>query len=404
MHPGCGWRTQPMYRDGRALDRTRSASPDPVDLPFREPLRELRPMFERFTDRARRVLVMAQDECQQLGSDVLGPAHLLLGLSRDTGGAAFASLRSAGAIHQDLREQLSGQTGAASKTTDGQASFSPEAKRVMELALREALQMGDAGIGTIALLLGVLDVADTQVDHALESLGVHLHRLREDAEEMKVLEVGELAEVATRLASESDDHASIVYDDAHRVIAAFEGPIFVILSPDLGPPREGASGVGGGELTHIGVQHDDVPGRTWIRQAYIETRFLDRVQGIVALGGSPTPVDRDRQLKEVMDRQHRDELSRPPATRFKEVLDWALNDEYGERSEVVDVVSTGTIELQIEGVPTPVATWSAGPWNLGWFEGVFKSRWVGVKLGVNGLPVSECTIGFVADPRTLVDT
>jgi len=362
-------------------------------------------MFERFTDRVRRVLVMAQDECQQLGSDALGPAHLLLGLSRDTGGAASAALRSVGANHDSLRGQLSAPKEAASTQGSGQRPFSPEGKRVLELALREALQMGDAGIGTIALLLGVVRVADAQVGRALKALGTDLDRLREAAEEMKMLEAGELAEVAVQLTAESEDHASAVYDDpTDRLIAAFEGPIFAILAPDLGPPSAGGSSAGGNDLTQIGVQYDDVTGSTWQRVAYIETTFRDRIQGAVFLGGNPTPEEREQRLKEFMVQQRRDDLAQPPARRFREILDYAFYDEHGNRPAVVDVIPTGSFELRIEGIPTAVETWSAGSWSLGSFEGEFKGRLVGVKLGINGVQVSDCAIGFVTDPGTLADT
>src|ERR1039458_7022735 len=361
-------------------------------------------MLERITGHVRRVLAMAEDECHELGSESLTPVHLLLGLSRDAVAAASAAVRSVGANHQDLRRQRGGTT-AESSTRDGrQRPFSEDSKRVLELALREALQMGDEGIGTIAFLLGVLRVGDAQINRAFEALSIDADRLRSSAAEMKVLEAGELNEVAARLIAASDDHAPEAYDDPMgSVIAAFEGPIFAILSPDLGKPIAGGSSVGGGDLTQIGIQYDDVSGLTWKRLAYIETTFLDRIQGAVFLGGNPTPRQRERRLKEFMDKQRRGELNRPPAARFERILDYALNDEYGDRSEVVDVISTGTFELEIESTTTPVETWSAGPWSLGSFEGEFKGRLVGVKVGVNGFPVSHCTIGYVDDPRVLAD-
>jgi ATP-dependent Clp protease ATP-binding subunit ClpC len=137
-------------------------------------------MFERFTDKARRVLVIAQEEARTLEHPFIGPEHLLLGLARGEGVASMA-LNEAGLRYATLRERLAE---IASPTPNARlvnkVPFSPQAKKTLELALREALQLGHKYIGTEHLLLGVLQSAensksrDSQVTDLIGDLATQL--------------------------------------------------------------------------------------------------------------------------------------------------------------------------------------------------------------------------------------
>jgi ATP-dependent Clp protease ATP-binding subunit ClpA len=137
-------------------------------------------MFERFTDRARRVLVVAQDEASNLDHSFIGPEHLLLGLVQGEGMAAQA-LGQLGVSLEELRAKVAATVKVAGTVKPGtrasKVPFSREAKRALELSLREALRLGHNYIGTEHILLGVLRVADG--DGAVTKLlGVEAHEVR----------------------------------------------------------------------------------------------------------------------------------------------------------------------------------------------------------------------------------
>ena len=107
-------------------------------------------MFERFTDRARRVIVLAQQESRLLGHGYIGTEHLLLGLLADGGGTAAQALESLGVTHDAAREQVREMVGEGQRpqTQPGHIPFTPPAKKVLELSLREAQNLGDDHIST----------------------------------------------------------------------------------------------------------------------------------------------------------------------------------------------------------------------------------------------------------------
>jgi ATP-dependent Clp protease ATP-binding subunit ClpC len=112
-------------------------------------------MFERFTDRARRVVVLAQDEARQLKHPHIGTEHLLLGLLREDDGLAVQVLQAAGAAPADTRTRVLARVRAGQQSPSGNIPFTPQAKKALELSLRESLQLGDNYIGTEHLLLGL---------------------------------------------------------------------------------------------------------------------------------------------------------------------------------------------------------------------------------------------------------
>jgi Clp amino terminal domain, pathogenicity island component len=129
-------------------------------------------MFERFTDKARRVVVLAQEEARQLGHDHIGTEHILLGLLREADGVAARALDSLGIGLQSARDRLVSDPGSRVATrSGGHIPFTPEAKRTLELALREALLLGHDYIGTEHILLGLVRDADTRGPQVLTELG-----------------------------------------------------------------------------------------------------------------------------------------------------------------------------------------------------------------------------------------
>ena len=105
-------------------------------------------MFERFTDRARRVVVLAQDEARMLNHDYIGTEHLLLGLIGEGEGVAARALESLGISLDALRQQVEQVIGRGQQAPSGHIPFTPRAKKVMELALREANDLGHSYNGT----------------------------------------------------------------------------------------------------------------------------------------------------------------------------------------------------------------------------------------------------------------
>ena len=105
-------------------------------------------MFERFTDRARRVVVLAQEEARMLNHNYIGTEHILLGLIHEGEGVAAKALESLGISLDAVREQVQEIIGPSQQTQSGHIPFTPRAKKVLELSLREALQLGHSYIGT----------------------------------------------------------------------------------------------------------------------------------------------------------------------------------------------------------------------------------------------------------------
>ena len=115
-------------------------------------------MFERFTDRARRVVVLAQEEAKMLNHNYIGTEHILLGLIHEGEGVAAKALESLNISLDAVREQVQDIIGQGQQQPTGHIPFTPRAKKVLELSLREALQLGHNYIGTEHILLGLLEL------------------------------------------------------------------------------------------------------------------------------------------------------------------------------------------------------------------------------------------------------
>ncbi|MBA2624296.1 MAG: hypothetical protein H0U89_01615 [Acidimicrobiia bacterium] len=137
-------------------------------------------MFERFTDPARRVVVLAQEEARRLGHDWIGTEHVLLGLLREQGTVAAEVLTAMGVRLDRVRGEVEGIIGRRSGTSpSGHIPFTPRAKKVLELSLREALHLGHNHIGTEHVLLGLLREGEGLANQVLVKLGADLPRVRQ---------------------------------------------------------------------------------------------------------------------------------------------------------------------------------------------------------------------------------
>jgi len=135
-------------------------------------------VFERFTEKARRVVVFAQEEARMLHQNYIGTEHLLLGLIREEDGVAARALESLGINLEDVRSQVEDMVGKGSSMPAGHIPFTPRAKKVLELSLREALQLGHNYIGTEHILLGLIREGEGVAAQVLANLGADLERVR----------------------------------------------------------------------------------------------------------------------------------------------------------------------------------------------------------------------------------
>jgi len=136
-------------------------------------------LFERFTDRARRVVVLAQEEARLLNHNYIGTEHILLGLIHEGEGVAAKALESLGISLEGVRGQVEELIGQGGSSPSGHIPFTPRAKKVLELSLREALQLGHNYIGTEHILLGLIREGEGVAAQVLVKLGADLSRVRQ---------------------------------------------------------------------------------------------------------------------------------------------------------------------------------------------------------------------------------
>ncbi|MBA2443677.1 MAG: ATP-dependent Clp protease ATP-binding subunit, partial [Rubrobacter sp.] len=141
-------------------------------------------MFERFTERARKVVVLAQEEARHFNHNYIGTEHLLLGLLREDEGVAARALTSLNVTLDEVREQVESIVGYGEEGTGGQAPFTPRSKKVLELALREALQLGHNYIGTEHILLGLVRESEGVAARVLSNLDVDPDKVRREVVRM----------------------------------------------------------------------------------------------------------------------------------------------------------------------------------------------------------------------------
>src|SRR6476469_4892186 len=136
-------------------------------------------MFERFTDRARRVVVLAQEEARMLNHNYIGTEHILLGLIHEGEGVAAKALESLGIALEGVRQQVEEIIGQGQQAPSGHIPFTPRATKVLALSLREALQLGHNYIGTEHILLGLIREGEGVAAQVLVRRGADLNRVRQ---------------------------------------------------------------------------------------------------------------------------------------------------------------------------------------------------------------------------------
>ena len=199
-------------------------------------------MFERFTDRARRVVILAQEEARLLNHNYIGTEHILLGLIHEHEGVAAKALESLDISLESVRGQVEEIIGQGAKPPDGHIPFTPRAKRVLELSLREALQLGHNYIGTEHILLGLIREGEGVAARVLVKLGADLARVREQVVHL-LATLGEVSSSASggeaeRLVGEPSASRSRVLASRERVnISRIGGPrlsLCRVVSPGSG--------------------------------------------------------------------------------------------------------------------------------------------------------------------------
>src|ERR1700759_394674 len=193
-------------------------------------------MFERFTDRARRVVVLAQEEARMLNHNYIGTEHILLGLIHEGEGVAAKALESLGISLDAVRQQVEEIIGQGQQAPSGHIPFTPRAKKVLELSLREALQLGHNYIGTEHILLGLIREGDGVAAQVLVKLGADLNRVRQQVIQLLHGYQGKEPGPAAAGSAEAAPSTSLVLDQFGRNLTqgAREGK----LDPVIGREKE----------------------------------------------------------------------------------------------------------------------------------------------------------------------
>ncbi len=193
-------------------------------------------MFERFTDRARRVVVLAQEEARMLNHNYIGTEHILLGLIHEGEGVAAKALESLGISLEGVRQQVEEIIGQGQQAPSGHIPFTPRAKKVLELSLREALQLGHNYIGTEHILLGLIREGEGVAAQVLVKLGADLNRVRQQVIQLLSGYPGKEPAAAGTASGEAAPSTSLVLDQFGRNLtqAAREGK----LDPVIGREKE----------------------------------------------------------------------------------------------------------------------------------------------------------------------
>ncbi|MEY4735518.1 MAG: hypothetical protein RL428_853 [Actinomycetota bacterium] len=190
-------------------------------------------MFERFTDRARRVVVLAQEEARMLNHNYIGTEHILLGLIHEGEGVAAKALESLGISLDAVRAQVEEIIGQGQQAPSGHIPFTPRAKKVLELSLREALQLGHNYIGTEHILLGLIREGEGVAAQVLVKLGADLNRVRSTV--IQLLSGYQGKEAVTQGGpAEGTPSTSLVLDQFGRnlTVAAREGKLDPVIGRD----------------------------------------------------------------------------------------------------------------------------------------------------------------------------
>jgi ATP-dependent Clp protease ATP-binding subunit ClpC len=219
-----------------ARTSARVSGAGPAKIQWRTAREEHEEMFERFTDRARRVVVLAQEEARMLNHNYIGTEHILLGLIHEGEGVAAKALESLGISLEGVRQQVEEIIGQGQQAPSGHIPFTPRAKKVLELSLREALQLGHNYIGTEHILLGLIREGEGVAAQVLVKLGADLNRVRQQVIQLLSGYQGKEPAAAGAATGEAAPSTSLVLDQFGRNLTqgAREGK----LDPVIGREKE----------------------------------------------------------------------------------------------------------------------------------------------------------------------
>src|SRR2546430_516272 len=179
-------------------------------------------MFERFTDRARRVVVLAPEEARMLNHAHIGTAHLLRGLVTEGRGVAARALEALGSTREAVRQEVEEVIGGGERPPSGHIPFTPRAKKVLELSLRESNQLGHEYIGTEHILLGLLREGEGVAAQVLVKMGADLNRVRQKVIELLHGHSGERPPSGRRLRARAGGDIPDLLDALDQRLGAIE--------------------------------------------------------------------------------------------------------------------------------------------------------------------------------------
>src|ERR1700724_4123880 len=162
-------------------------------------------MFERFTDQARRVVVLAQEESRILNHNYIGTEHLLLGMLREGEGGAATALKAMGIGLEAVRQQVEEIVGKGQQAPSGHIPFTPRAKKVLEFSLRESRQFGHDYIATEHILLGLVREGGGVAAQVLVKLGADLNLVRHEVTQLLAAVGRPLPDLAERVEQLTDE-------------------------------------------------------------------------------------------------------------------------------------------------------------------------------------------------------
>src|SRR5438477_547270 len=308
-------------------------------------------VFERFTERARQVVVLAQDEARALKHNYIGTEHILLGLLREEEGLAARVLESLDITVEEVRAQVARIVGQGDEVTTGQIPFTPRAKKVLELALREALSLGHNYIGTEHILLGLVlehaglaaRIATNQVPELLKNKQIYTLDLAALVAGSKYR--GEFEERLKKVMKEIMQRGDIILfiDELHNLVGAgaAEGAIDAasILKPALAR----------GELQTIGATTLDEYRKYLERDAALERRFQQvRVE-------EPTVDDTVQILRGLRDRyeaHHRVKITDEALHASAELADRYIQDRHLP-DKAIDLIDEAASRIRIRSMSAP---------------------------------------------------
>jgi len=272
-------------------------------------------VFERFTERARRVIILAREEAGRFRHDFVGTEHVLLGLIRDGEGIATAVLQRLGLRLETVKAEVERALAGFPKTlTFGEVPFTPQAKRVLELSIEEARQLGHNYIGTEHLLLGLMKEGQSIAAKILESLGARLDEVRQETlallgdqyyprpkKRSQTPVLDEFARDLTQLARESKLDPVIGREqEIERVIQILarrtkNNPVLI------GEPGVGKTAIVEGLAQKI-VSHDVPDVLVNSRQSENVVLFLDELHTLIGAGAAEGAIDASNMLKPALSR------------------------------------------------------------------------------------------------------